>query len=401
MPQIAFSAPFIKSATCPPGSKKVDYFDSECKGLMLEVRRSGGKTYSLRYQDKRGKTRQFRLADEADVTLTQAKSLADKQRTQIVLGQDPSENKALLKQVPTLAAFIHDQYLPFAKSYKRSWATDEGLLRNHVEPLWGKRHLDEITKQDVIKLITHHRETHAPGSCNRLLILLRYVFNLAIRWEVAGVKANPTHGFPLMEENNKKERYLSKDEASILYEALKKSDNQILQFIVPMLILTGARKREVLDAKWEDFDLERQAWRIPISKSGRARHVPLSEGAVTVLKMVPRNQRCDWVFANPKTHLPYVSIFCSWNTVRKQVGLSDVRIHDLRHSFASFLVNAGRSLYEVQKILGHTQIKTTQRYAHLSQDSLIAAANEASNVIPFSTVLLEKAKNEPMFLTRA
>jgi len=86
------------------------------------------------------------------------------------------------------------------------------------------------------------------------------------------------------------------------------------------------------------------------------------------------------VFPNPKTGKPYVSIFYSWNTARKQAGLADVRIHDLRHSFASFLVNAGRSLYEVQKILGHTQIKTTQRYAHLSQDTLI----DAANVVPFT-----------------
>lgn len=135
-----------------------------------------------------------------------------------------------------MSVFIHEQYLPFVKSYKRSWDTDEGLLRNHVAPQWGKRHLDEITKQDVIKLITHHRETHAPGSCNRLLILLRYVFNLAVKWEVAGVKSNPTHGFPLMEENNKKERYLSREEASTLYEALGHSDNQMLKFIVPMLM---------------------------------------------------------------------------------------------------------------------------------------------------------------------
>ena len=401
MVQKTLTATFIKSVTCTSGLKKTDFFDTECRGLTLVVHQSGRKTYSLRYQDKRGKTRQFRLANEADVTLTQAKSLADKHRNQIAMGDDPSDSKALLKQVPTLSAFIHEQYLPFVKSYKRSWITDEGLLRNHVEPLWGKRHLDEITKQDVIKLITNQRSTHAPGSCNRLLILLRYVFNLAVKWEVAGVKANPTHGFRQMEENNKKERYLSREEASTLYTALGESVNPMLQFIVPMLILTGARKREVLDAKWEDFDLDRQSWRIPISKSGKARHVPLSDGAITVLKTVPRNRKCDWVFANPKTHLPYVSIFCSWNTARKQAGLGEVRIHDLRHSFASFLVNGGRSLYEVQKILGHTQIKTTQRYAHLNQESLIAAANEASNVIPFPKLPMMPAINEPVFLIEA
>ena len=319
------------------------------------------------------------------------------------MGHDPSETKALLKQVPTVSAFIHDSYLPFIKSYKRSWSTDEGLLRNHVEPLWGKRYLDQITKQDVIKLITDHRLTHAPGSCNRLLILLRYVFNLSLKWEIAGIKSNPTAGFPLMEENNKKERFLTKDEAAALYEALGQSDNQMLQFIVPMLILTGARKREVLDAKWEDFDLDRQAWRIPISKSGKARHVPLSDGALTILNTVLRIPKCHWVFPNPKTAKPYVSIFTSWNTARKQVGLADVRIHDLRHSFASFLVNAGRSLYEVQKILGHTQIKTTQRYSHLSQDSLISAANMVPNFMPLPQIgsLAHQQVGMPMTLLPA
>lgn len=93
------------------------------------------------------------------------------------------------------------------------------------------------------------------------------------------------------------------------------------------------------------------------------------------------------MFPNPDSLKPYVHIFSSWNTARKKAGLPDVRIHDLRHSFASFLVNSGRSLYEVQKILGHTQVKTTQRYAHLSQDALVSAANEVGKIIPLSAML--------------
>ena len=401
MVQKTLTGAFIKSITCTSGVKKTDFFDTDCKGLTLVVHQSGRKTYSLRYQDKRGKTRQYRLADEADVNLTEAKSLASKMRNQIAMGNDPSEMKSVLKKVPTMSEFIDEYYLPYVKGYKRSWPTDEGLLRNHVKSCWGKRHMDDISKQDVVKLITNQRQTHKPGSCNRLLILLRYVFNLAVKWDVAGVTTNPTHGLSLMEENNKKERFLTKEEASTLYGAVIQSDNTMLKFIIPMLILTGARKREVLDAKWEDFNLEQQQWRISISKSGKARHVPLSDQAIQLLKTVPQYQKCDWVFANPKTHEPYVSIFCSWNTARKQAGLSDVRIHDLRHSFASFLVNAGRSIYEVQKILGHTQIKTTQRYAHLSQDSLIAAANEVPNVIEFRTLPVIEATNDLVFLTRA
>ena len=156
--------------------------------------------------------------------------------------------------------------------------------------------------------------------------------------------------------------------------------------IVPMLILTGARKREVLDAKWEDFDVVRKQWRIPVTKTGRPRHVPLSDGVLQLLDSIPHDD-CPWVFANPKTRKPFVSIFTAWNTARKRAELSEVRIHDLRHSFASFLVNAGRSLYEVQKILGHTQVKTTQRYAHLSQDTLLDAANEVSKAVPLTLAM--------------
>ena len=223
---------------------------------------------------------------------------------------------------------------------------------------------------------------YALGTCNRCLILLRYAMNLAVRWEMPGMASNPTKDVPLFENPNKKERFLSQEEAQTLYEAVCQSDNPMLRYIVPMLILTGARKREVLDAKWEDFDLAAQQWRIPFTKSGKPRYVPLSTGAIHLLASTPRREDCPWAFPNPKTGKPYVSFFYSWDTARKQAGLADVRIHDLRHSFASFLVNAGRSLYEVQKILGHTQVKTTQRYAHLSQDTLIEAANEVAKAVP-------------------
>jgi integrase len=211
--------------------------------------------------------------------------------------------------------------------------------------------------------------------------MLRYALNLAVRCEIPGVTVNPTKDVPLFEDPNKKERFLSQEEAQRLYAAVCESDNPMLRYIVPMLILTGARKREVLDAKWEDFDIVAKQWRIPITKAGKPRYVPLSTGAVQLLASIPHQDNCPWVFANLKTLKPYVSFYHSWNTARKHAGLADVRIHDLRHSFASFLVNAGRSLYEVQKILGHTQVKTTQRYAHLSQDTLIDAANAAMNAM--------------------
>ena len=371
----------IKTARCPVGARKVVFFDTNCKGLNLEVRTSGGCTYYLRYRDSRGHVRQLKIADERDISLAQARQLADKLRNQIAMGIDPKREANAAKNCPTLSSFVLDQYIPYVKGYKKSWAGDLALYKNHVQRHWGQKHLDEITKADLITLLSIHQSTHAPGSCNRLLILLRYIFNLAIKWETPGIAKNPTAGYPLLKEDNQMSRYLTTEEAQRLYGCLLTSENPMLRYIVPMLIVTGARKREVLDARWEDFDLDRRSWRIHTTKLGKARHVPLSDGAISVLQSVPRIEGCQWVFANPKTHKPYVSIHCSWDTARTAAGLADVRMHDLRHSFASFLVNAGRTLYEVQHLLGHTQIKTTQRYSHLSQHTLLDASNAATRAV--------------------
>ena len=378
---MALTQKIVENLACDADCKKLTVFDKGCKNLVLEVSNSGRKSYYFRYQDSRGVTRQPKLSDANSITLKQARSLADNYRAKLSMGEDPLEQKATLKQVPTFAAFVDEHYLPHVKTYKRSWGTDVSLLKNHLLPRFAKRYMDDITRQDIVKMHRERKATGAAGSANRLLIMMRYIFNLALRWEVAGIKTNPCAGVPLLEENNKMERYLSVDEAQRLYQSVCRSDNQMLKHIVSMLILTGARKREVLDAQWQDFDVERSTWRIPVTKSGKARHVPLSDGALTVLSCVPINPHTAFVFANPATNKPFVSIFYSWNTARKQAGLADVRMHDLRHSFASLLVNSGRTLYEVQKILGHTQVKTTQRYAHLSQDTLLDAANAATRAM--------------------
>ena len=383
MPKAQLTQQLVKLTSCPTGKIKCDLFDSNCKGLMIEIRATGGKTYYLRYKDHRGRARQLKIADERDLSLGQARQMALTLRTKIAMGEDPFAAKSTLRSVPTFADFMAERYMPFVKGYKKSWVSDDCYNRNHLLPVFGKKHLDEITKHDVIAF--HHgvkAKGLALGTANRCLILLRYAMNLAVRWEIPGITKNPTKDVPLFEDTNKKERYLTEAEAQLLYCAVKASVNPMLQYIIPMLILTGARKREVLDAKWEEFDLERRQWRVSVTKAGKPRYVPLSDGVMNLLTSMPREHR-TWVFPNPKTLKPYVSIFCTWDTARNAAGLADVRIHDLRHSFASFLVNAGRSLYEVQKILGHTQIKTTQRYAHLSQDTLI----EAANAVPFALTL--------------
>lgn len=213
--------------------------------------------------------------------------------------------------------------------------------------------------------------------------MLRYGFELALKWKMDGIHSNPLKEIKNLVFDNKIERYLNSDQTQELMKSIQESENEQLQYIVLFLIYTGARKREVLDAKWIDIDQERKSWRIPKTKSGKIRHVPLSAGALVMLdklRLKLNGKPIDQIpiFANPKTGLPYVSFFYSWDKARTRAGLKEFRIHDLRHSFASCLVNAGRSLYEVQELLGHADIKTTSRYAHLSRERL----NDAVNTVP-------------------
>ena len=379
--KISFNKRSIQQLKCTSAQGREFFRDTDTRGLCIEVRSTGGKTYYLSYRDARGAQRLHKLANAADVSPQQARVLCERARNTIAMGTDPTQQRAQLRTAATVAEFFNDSYLPYIKSYKRSWDTDVSVFRNHILPVIGTDYMDAVTAERVALVMSRANLRLSAATVNRLLVLLRYMFNLAIRWHTAGVVANPTATHKLKRLSNHRERFLSAAETQQLIAAVNASPNRMLRFIIPFLLLTGARKREVLNAQWRDVDATRSFWRIPITKSGRERHVPLSAAAITLLDTVPRKRHCDWIFANPKTLKPYVSIFSSWDTARTAAGLAEVRVHDLRHSFASFLVNAGCSLYEVQKILGHSSVIMTQRYSHLSQDSLLRAASHAGSVV--------------------
>ena len=280
---------------------------------------------------------------------------------------------------PLLRDFFVEHYLPYVKTYKRSWGTDECVIRLQILPSLGERHMGQLLTPDLAVLVQNMlTRGYAAGTINRVLVLLRYGYTLAMRWRLEGVAHNPAKDLKNLRCDNKIERYLTQEQAQRLMCSVRDSQNVMLQHIVPFLIYTGARKREALDAKWSDIDWLQSSWRIPKTKSGKIRHVPLSQGVLELLKKLrawPSTKKTQdaYIFANPRTGLPFVSIYYSWDTARKQAGLPELRVHDLRHSFASFLVNAGRSLYEVQELLGHADIRTTSRYAHLKRDRLLEA----------------------------
>ena len=149
--------------------------------------------------------------------------------------------------------------------------------------------------------------------------------------------------------------------------------------VVLLLLLTGARKREILNARWENVHLDMNWLIVPLSKSNKARHIALSSEAVEIFRAIPRQGNSPWVFPGLNLNKPLSDIFQFWKKLRKRLGFDHVRIHDLRrHTYASLLVNKGHSLYEVQRLLGHSDPRTTMRYAHLEQSSLVAAAQSVS-----------------------
>lgn len=255
--KINFTKKSINDLACSDLKGREFYRDTNCRGLTVEVRSTGGKTYYLSYNDARGKQRLFRLANALDITPQQARKLCDRARAQIAMGNDPAQERLQHKAAPTLNEFFNDSYLPYIQSYKRSWETDVSVFKNHVLPVLGNLYIDDVETKDIGAVMSRARMHLCNGSSNKVLILLRYMFNLAVKWRTAGITENPTATLKLGKVTAHRERFLSAAETQRLLDEVNQSANTKLKYIIPMLLLTGARKREVLDAKWRDVDLEK------------------------------------------------------------------------------------------------------------------------------------------------
>ena len=383
MPKIALSNAVIKTLHCPPGQRKIEYCDTQFPGFLLELRATNPHvgTLYLRYKNERGKTQYEKLGTTAELTIPQARKKAKQVKAAIMLGTDPRADKRKRKDTPTFARFVEDRYLPYVKVRKRSWATDVSFLKTYMLPGFGDTPLDLIPRRQVVTF--HHalREKGlAPSSCDRQLMLLSYIFNLAIQWEV--IEENPVKGVKHFNVDNKKERYLTQEELDRLLHVLATDHNRVVCLVVLLLLSTGARLGEALKARWEDIDIPTRQWLITAanSKSKKTRLIQLKDTAVKILdETYQRCQSEDRIFISQQTGKPLTTIALVWHRLRDQAGLPEFRLHDCRHQYASMLVNSGRTLYEVQRILGHASPKVTLRYAHLSQQTLQQASNAASS----------------------
>ncbi|WP_017429382.1 tyrosine-type recombinase/integrase [Vreelandella jeotgali] len=381
MPAVKLSQKLVDTATCHEGKPHTDYCDTELPGFMLKAQPSGKRSFYLRFKTAYGKYTTRHLLGAEAVSLKQARQRAKQYLSQLELGEDPFAAQKVRRQTTTLAAFIADSYLPHIKVSKKSWEVDEAMFRLHIVPVLGKLHLDQISKKHMVDLAAAHGQRHKPSSTNRMMNVLHRMFALALKWEIPGVTANPVAAVEKRKENNIRSRYLSDDELKALWAACDESESTALPYIFRMLLLTGARKTEVLQAKWQHIDWQQHQWCIPDNKSGRARYVPLSDYLIKMLRYLEKEKACDYILPNPETLKPYVNMYHAWNTARKKADLHDFRMHDLRHTAASYMVNNGIPLYIVKEILGHANYATTQRYSHLDNQVLINNSNRLANIV--------------------
>lgn len=362
--------------------------DAGCPGLHVDLRVKGA-SYRARYRDKTGSFKSMTIGPTSSIQLSQARIEAKEFRRKLANNSFNKTNKNPSVDKTTFNDFVINRYLPFVRIVRRDHKTELSALKLHILPVFGQRPLAEIRKSEIVAFY-HSKITEgfAVGTANRFLNHLRSIFSRAVEWEIDGLEKNPARGIKLITDNSRLERFLSPEDAQILLKSVQASRNKLLAPIIAFLLLTGCRKREALDARWENIDLDNGILTIPLSKNGRPRHVPLSAGARMVLLQardyIRQNlgaaaSKCPWVFVNLETLKPFSSIDTSWHTARSIAQLESLRIHDLRHSFASALVNSGMTLYDVKEALGHSSMATTQRYAHLAPQRLLKAVSAAQN----------------------
>lgn len=321
MPRVHLTQQFADNPPVPKGKPKVDYFDTQLPGFLLEVRATVKATYYQRYREKYGRLKQARIGPTYAVAIDTARQKGWQIRQAAVTGFDPNAEMEKHRNTPTLKEFIDEKYMPHVRVYKRSWQMDRELIDRRIAPLWGKMKISEISRDDIRdfqgELISQGLK---PGSVNRYIALVKFIFSLAEKWEI--IDKSPARGLSMLADNNHKERYLTRDETIRLLRELKSCQSKVVPDLIEFLILTGARKSEAANARWEDIDFERSLWTVPISKSGKPRYIPLSMSALKVLER-RRPNNSDYVFPNPnpKTGRPVTSFHRAWDRIRKNAGM--------------------------------------------------------------------------------
>lgn len=353
--------------------KEILIWDPELRGFGVRIFPTGRRTYFVQYRNQFGGTRRKKIGVHGVITAELARDEAKKLLGEVAKGEDPSSEHKKTKLKPNFTELAQEYLEVYARHNKRpkSFKEDETMLKNIVLPRLGGKKVEEITAHDIQHLHHHLRDT--PYMANRVRALLSKMFNLAAQW--GWCPKNPVEGVQKYQEH-KRERWLNDEELQRLYEVLDSYHNPSVANAIRLLILTGSRRNEVLSATWDQFDLEKGIWTKPAhtTKQKKMEHLPLSSQVIHLLKKMKKKAITNLLFPGKVEGASLQDIKKAWNTIRNRAGLSNVRLHDLRHTHASHLVSSGLSLSIVGKLLGHTQSSTTQRYAHLADTPLREAA---------------------------
>ncbi|SRR5579884_3809924 len=394
----------VDALICPAGHDRVFLWDCDLAGFGVAAFTSGKKTYYAQYRTN-GRSRRIALGDHGRLTPDEARSQAKRLLGLVETGVDPIAQRRAARAVKTFGEvaieFLNQHVATKRKS--RTHAEYERLLRVHLLPAFGSRRMVEIKRSDIARF--HSALVDRPFAANRCLALLSSIWNWAARRDELSLADNPVRGIERNPERGR-ERYLSSDEFRRLGETLRLAETTGLPWNVDatkanskhlpksrrtvvdpfavaairLLIFTGARLREILFARWDQVDFERGIIHLPDSKTGR-KPIYLSAAALQVLANLPRIEGNPHVIPGEKPGAPRSDLKRPWSVITQAAGLHGVRIHDLRHSFASFGAAASMGLPIIGKLLGHSQPATTARYSHLDADPLRRAADAIAGTI--------------------
>jgi integrase len=361
-------------------SKSAEYSDADVVGLRIVVNKQGRKYFYFRFTFL-GVKRVAKIGEYPAIPIQEARRKALDMRADIDRGVDPTEAKEHLLGIPTFEDFAYRDYMPYAEANKRSAKDDLSKLRVHLVPKFGPRRLCDIPLRDIQAYHGQVKRSHCAATANRHLSVLSKMFKCAIQWGV--VTTNPCSGVTKFPENNVKQRFLTPDEIRRLYAVMeiRSHKSPVMVAVLKFLLLTGVRRNEALTAQWKDVDLDNGNWFIQHTKSGKARYVILNEEAKSVLAGLPRPLGSPWVFPGKDTSKHLVEPRKCLDQLAQEAGIEGLRIHDLRHSFASLCAQSGASLLAIKDLLGHGNVVTTQRYTHLSVETQRHASQSVSDAV--------------------
>lgn len=337
--------------------------DATIRGLHMRVTQ-GGKYFMLFYRTKAGQQRRPKIGTHGSITLAQARKVAREMLAEVAAGRDPSGDRIEQRAEPTVTDLWQEYYKRHASRIKSS-ATYARQWRLHVEPKLGRLKVKDVTFSMAADLHDAMSAT-TPTEANRVMAMLSAMFNFAVR-PLEWVDRNPVEGVKRNKETKRK-RYMKGEEAARIAEILHReaADNPASVAFLYLLILTGARRGEIAKAKWSDLEGNRLVLaEHKTDRTGDDRYIYLPHPAMEVIDRLPRTSGTITGILTPQK---------LWERLRVEAGCPDLRMHDLRHSFASSALAAGLSLAQIGELLGHKSTQTTKRYAHLVEEVAAAAA---------------------------